>query len=172
MMAKLLSNVNSQPYFDGNQMMSNAMPAPPAFYQNNNYLPPAQLEGQPFQNGFENNRYAYQPQLPAKHRRRHFNREYANKLISLEIAREIRSEKVRTLIMITFGLLAQCQQVYLLPYISFHINKVYHQLWKFKRNIFPIHFNNYLLLISLGLLFAGILIYHGFALKQTIISRI
>ncbi|WHQ36760.1 MSC_0882 family membrane protein [Spiroplasma sp. SV19] len=152
------SNVNPQPYFDGNQMMANAMPpVPPTSYQNNSYLPAPQLEGQILANNFENNRYAYQPQLPTKHRRRHFNREYANKLIPLEIAREIRSEKVRTLIMITFGLFGTMStSLFIALYFITHQQGL-SSIMEIQAKYIPHPFLTItFLLISLGLLFAGI----------------
>ncbi|WP_425380385.1 MSC_0882 family membrane protein [Spiroplasma endosymbiont of Stenodema calcarata] len=150
-------NVNSQPYFDNNQIMPPAMPAPPTFYQNNNYLPANQLEGPVLTNSFENNRYAYQPQLPAKHRRRHFNREYANKLIPLEIAREIRSEKIRTLIMITFGLFGTMSTgLFIALYFITHQQGL-SAIMEIQAKYIPHPFLTItFLLISLGLLFAGI----------------
>ncbi|ELL44341.1 hypothetical protein SMIPMB4A_v3c7670 [Spiroplasma melliferum IPMB4A] len=148
---------NSAQYFDDNQMVANSMPAPPSYYQNGHYTPSAQFDPPALTNGRENNRYAYQPQLSEKQRRRRFSKEYANRLIPLEIAREIRSEKVRTLIMIIIGFIGTMMtSLFIALYFISHQQEL-EEIMGIKAKYIPNPFLTItFLLISLGLLFAGI----------------
>ncbi|PQP79221.1 hypothetical protein C6B38_02020 [Spiroplasma sp. ChiS] len=148
---------NSAQYFDDNQMVANSMPAPPSYYQNGHYTPSVQFDPPALTNGRENNRYAYQPQLSEKQRRRRFSKEYANRLIPLEIAREIRSEKVRTLIMIIIGFIGTMMtSLFIALYFISHQQEL-KEIMGIKAKYIPHPFLTItFLLISLGLLFAGI----------------
>ncbi|WP_235510967.1 MSC_0882 family membrane protein [Spiroplasma kunkelii] len=148
---------NSAQYFDNNQMMTNSMPAPPSYYQKGHFTPSAQFDPPALTNSRENNRYAYQPQLSEKQRCRRFNKEYANRLIPLEIAREIRSEKVRTLIMIIIGFLGtMLTSLFIALYFISHQQEL-ETIMGIKAKYIPHPFLTItFLLISLGLLFAGI----------------
>ncbi len=148
---------NSAQYFDDNQMMTNLMPAQPPYYQNDHFTPSVQFDQTSLTNSRENNRYAYQPQLSEKRRRRCFNKEYANRLIPLEIAREIRSEKVRTLIMIIIGfIVTMMTSLFIALYFISHQQEL-EAIMEIKTKYIPHPFFTItFLLISIGLLFAGI----------------
>lgn len=148
---------NSAQYFDDNQMMTNSMPAPPSYYQNGHFIPSAQFDPPSLTNSRENNRYAYQPKLPEKQRRRRFNKEYANRLIPLEINREIRSEKVRTLIIIIIGFIGTMMtSLFIALYFISHQQEL-EAIMGIKAKYIPHPFLTItFLLISLGLFFAGI----------------
>ncbi|WP_374696197.1 MSC_0882 family membrane protein [Spiroplasma endosymbiont of Polydrusus formosus] len=149
---------NAGQYFDDNQMTGNRMLTPHSFYQKNNFTPSTQFEVPALINSIENKRYAYQPQLFKKQRRhRRFSKDYANRLIPLEIAREIRSEKVRTLIMIIVGLFGtMTTSLFIALYFISHQQEL-ETIIGIKTGYIPHPFLTItFLLISLGLLFAGI----------------
>ncbi|WP_425378755.1 MSC_0882 family membrane protein [Spiroplasma endosymbiont of Polydrusus pterygomalis] len=148
---------NAGQYLDDNQMMRNGVLAPMSFYQKNHFAPSTQFEAPALTNNVENKRYAYQPQLSEKQRRRCFSKDYANRLIPLEIAREIRSEKVRTLIMIIVGFFGtMTTNLFIALYFISHQQEL-EAIMGIKARYIPHPFLTItFLLISLGLLFAGI----------------
>ncbi|AGM24893.1 MSC_0882 family membrane protein [Spiroplasma chrysopicola] len=128
-------------------------------YQNPNYLQPIEYNPSvPAGNvGAEVSRYAYQPQLTSKQHSNKLSKEHINKLMPFEIAREIRSEKISSLVMTVIGIFGTiCTSLFIALYFVTHNNGM-ESIIGIKAIYIPHPFLTItLLIISLGVLFSGI----------------
>ena len=148
-------SVNPQPYQEYNManekmeltLVNSKMPVVNDYYDEDDNLDGTK----------KNKRYAYQVQLRSKGNTNRLSREHANKLMPLEIAREIKSEKIRTLIMILVGFAGTVTtSIFIALYFISHKQGL-DEILGVKKQYIPHPFLTItLLLVSLGSLFAGI----------------